>query len=128
MASVKAFPKAKAGGKIVMVVDDEPDIRETMKALLRRNGYSVVLAKSAEDCLEKLKAHKPSLVLMDIMMPGKSVREAIAKMPKQKIIFVSVVRVSEAEKEDLLNHPNVVGFIQKPFELRDLVEMVKKHA
>lgn len=112
--------------KTIMFVDDEPDIRETVKVILEKNGFKVVTCVSADECLERLKEAKPDLILFDIMMPGTPVKEIIPKIKGTKIAYLSVVRISEAEKEDLMKSENIVDFIQKPFDINDLVERVKK--
>ncbi|MBI2629499.1 response regulator [Candidatus Pacearchaeota archaeon] len=112
--------------KTIMIVDDEPDNVTTVKAILERNGYNVITAVSADDALKKWQKQKPDLVLMDIMMPGTPVREIIPKMIGTKIAYLSVVRTSEAERGDLMKSKNIVGFIQKPFDIDDLVKQVKK--
>lgn len=114
--------------KLIMVVDDEPDIRNTVKTILVKAGYKVTTAINADDCLKKLKTEKPALILLDIMMPGTPVREAIKKMKGFKIAYLSVVRTTEAEKEELMGSKNIVDFIQKPFDINDLVKRVKKLA
>ena len=115
--------------KTVMIVDDEPDIRTTVKSVLEKNGYNVVTAVNADDCLKKIKSgEKPDLILMDIMMPGTPVREIIPKLGKIKIAYLSVVRTSEAEKEDLMKNKNIIDFIQKPFDINELIKRVKKLA
>ena len=63
---------------------------------------------------------------MDIMMPGTPVREVIKKIKSTKIAYLSVVRTSEAEKEELVGQKNIVDFIQKPFDIKDLIKRVKK--
>jgi len=113
--------------KLIMVVDDEPDIRATVKGVLEKNGYRVVTAINADDCLKKIKGgEKPNLILMDIMMPGIPVKEIVSKLNKFKIAYLSVVRTSEAEKEDLMKNKNIVDFIQKPFDINELLKRVKK--
>ena len=112
--------------KLIMVVDDEPDVQSTVKTVLERNKYKVVTANNGDDCLEKLKTEKPDLILMDIMMPGTSVKDVVAKIKGIKIAYLSVVRTSEAEKEELLKAKNIVDFIQKPFDINDLLKKVKK--
>jgi len=113
--------------KKILVVDDEPDIRNTVKTVLEKNKYKVVTAVNADDCLKKVQAgEKPDLILMDIMMPGTPVREVIPKLGKIKVAYLSVVRTSEAEKEDLMKSKNIVDFIQKPFDINELVKRVKK--
>lgn len=124
-ASKKSGSQSKALGKTVMVVDDEQDIRETVQAVLENNGYKVILAVNGDDCLEKLKKTTPDLVLLDIMMPGTPVKEIVPKI-KTKIAYLSVVRTSEAEKEELIKSKNIVDFIQKPFDINDLLRRVKR--
>ncbi len=110
-----------------MVVDDEEDVRNTTKMVLEKNGYTVITAVTADDALKKFDAAKPkpSLILLDIMMPGTPVREVVPKL-KTKIAYLSVVRTSEAEKEDLMKSKNIVDFIQKPFDINELIKKVKK--
>ncbi|MFA5141618.1 MAG: response regulator [Candidatus Woesearchaeota archaeon] len=111
--------------KTIMVVDDEPDIRATVKTVLEKNGFKVITAVNGDDCLDKLKKEKPDLILLDIMMPGTPVKEIVPKI-KGKIAYLTVVRVTEAEKEQLLKNKNIVDFIQKPFDIKDLVKRVTK--
>lgn len=110
--------------KTIMVVDDDDDIRSTVKTVLEKNNYKVVTAISGDDALVKLKKEKPDLILMDIMMPGTPVRDVVPKI-KQKVAYLSVVRTSEAEKEELMKSKNIVDFIQKPFDIKELVKRVK---
>ena len=112
--------------KTIMVVDDEEDIRSSVKMILKKEGYSVVTAVSGDDCLKKLEKTKPDLILMDIMMPGTPTRDVVKKIRNVKISFLSVVRTSEAEKEELLGQKNIVDFIQKPFDIKTLIARVKK--
>jgi CheY-like chemotaxis protein len=112
--------------KTIMIVDDEPDLRSTVRTFLEKEGFNVITAVNGDDCLEKLKKAKPDLILMDIMMPGTPVGEVVKKIKNIKIAYLSVVRTSEAEKEELLGQKNIVGFIQKPFDINEMVEKVKK--
>ena len=111
--------------KIILVVDDEPDIRESVKVILEMNGYSVVMAVDGDDCLAKVAEHKPDLILLDIMMPGTPVTDVVKQIPDIKIAFMSVVRISDARKRGLCAQDNVVDFFQKPFNVTELVERVE---
>jgi DNA-binding response OmpR family regulator len=113
-------------GKTVMIVDDEGDIRKTVKMILEKEGYKVLTAVNGDDCLKQLKKEKPNLILMDIMMPGTPVKEVVKQIKTTKIAYLSVVRTSEAEREQLLGQKNIVDFIQKPFDIKELVKRVKK--
>jgi len=112
--------------KTIMVVDDEPDIRNTVKLIMEKEGYNVITAVNGDDCLKKVQKVKPNLILLDIMMPGTPVREIVPQLKGIKVVYLSVVRVSEAEKENLMKSKNIIDFIQKPFDIVDLVKRVKK--
>ncbi len=112
--------------KTIMVVDDEEDIRKSVTTILQENGYRVIPAINGDDCLEKLKNEKPDLILMDIMMPGTPVKDIVPQLKGLKVAYLTVVRTTEAEKEELLHSDNVVDFIQKPFDIDELLARVKK--
>jgi len=113
--------------KSILVVDDEPDVRESVRIMLEINGYDVIEAIDGDDCLRKIKEKKPDLILLDIMMPGTPVDEVIKQIKDIKIAFMSVVRISDARKKGLTTQDNVVDFLQKPFNVSDLIERVKLH-
>jgi DNA-binding response OmpR family regulator len=111
--------------KTILVVDDEPDVRNVVKIIFEKRGYRVITAIDGDNCLNILHEENPDLILLDIMMPGTPVREIIKKIEYVKIAFLSVVRTSEAEKRDLLKQKNIVEFIQKPFDVDDLIKRVE---
>lgn len=53
----------------LLVVDDDKDIRETLKSRLNREGYDVVVAVDGEDALKMVKADNPDLIILDLLMP-----------------------------------------------------------
>ena len=111
--------------KTIFVVDDEPDIRQSVKIILEKNSYRVITAEDGDDCLEKLKEIKPDLIILDIMMPGKPVTEILKQIKDIKIVFMSVVKISDARKKGLTNLDNVVDFLQKPFDVTDLIDRIE---
>ncbi|MBT3642983.1 response regulator transcription factor [archaeon] len=112
--------------KLILVVDDEKDIRDSVRMILKKAGYRVSTAIDADDALEKTKkGPKPDLILLDIMMPGTPVKYIVPKL-KSKIVFLSVVKLSEIERKALI-HKGVEGFIEKPFNIRFLIKEVKKY-
>ncbi len=116
----------KGNMKTVMIVDDDEDVRKSVKLILEKNNYEVIMAVSGDDCLKKLKNVKPDLILLDIMMPGTPTPEVIKMIKNTKVIIFSVIRTSELEKGRLMKQSNVVDFIQKPFDLNTLLSKVKK--
>lgn len=118
-----------AKAPLILSVDDEDDIRTTVQQVLEDDGFRVISAKNGKECLGKLKKIKPDLILLDILMPGLTTKEIVTKMGKQgtrpPIIFLTVVKLSEATKKDIVKG-NMVDYIQKPFDNNDLVRRVKK--
>lgn len=112
--------------KTILVVDDDSDIQKVVKSVLKKEGYAIVTASTADECLKKSKEGKIDLILLDIMMPGTSVRSIVPKIKNTKIAYLTIVQTSDAEREYLLKQKNVVGFIQKPFELKQLIASVNK--
>ena len=115
----------------IMVVDDEESLRELARAIFESEGFEVIEASSGQECLQKLNDAKPDVILMDMMMPGMSGREATEKIrqnPKTKnlkVAFLTVARFSETGKETL-EKLKVADYINKPFDNDDLVKKVKK--
>ena len=60
----------------ILIVDDEPQIRRVMRTTLTSHGYSVVEAASGEEALEKLRAERPDLIILDVNMPGMQALDA----------------------------------------------------
>ena len=115
----------------VMVVDDEQDLRDMINLMLKKEGYETETAQDGQDFLEKIDVFQPDLVTLDVMMPGLTTKEILEKIKEKKnnpkILLLTVVRFSEAEKERIMNMGNVVGYITKPFEFDDLLNSVRKH-
>lgn len=112
--------------KTIMIVDDEKDVRDSVETILKKEKYKVVKAVDGDDALKKLDKSKTDLILLDIMMPGTPAKEVLKKIKKTKVILFSVVRTSEAEREHLKSGGNVVDFIQKPFDITDMLNRIKK--
>jgi CheY-like chemotaxis protein len=115
----------------IMVVDDEVNLVELVKAILERENFEVIGVNTGQECLERLKTVIPDLILMDMMMPGMSGRETTEKIrndPKIrdiKVIFLTVARFSETGK-DVLKKLKVIDYITKPFDNPDLIKRVKR--
>lgn len=84
----------------IMVVDDDPDMRETLQIILEAVGHTVVTAADGEECLAKLKTECPDLLILDLLMPkmdGFAVCKELkdprrAKYAKMPIIILTSVR------------------------------------
>ena len=117
--------------KIIMVVDDEPDILFTVGQMLEMSGYEVIKATDGKQCLEKLNdlPDNPDLILLDIMMPDVSGWDVAAKI-KENPKWSSIPIVFLTAKGDTMS----IGmggmasedYIVKPFDVKDLMVRVNK--
>jgi len=110
-------------GKTIMVVDDEADIRETVKAVLEKEGYTVVTAVNADDALKKEATAKPALILMDIMMPGISGQQVMDRVkierPELPVVMLTAVAGSGSEAE--FRQRGAADYMRKPCSMETVV-------
>jgi CheY-like chemotaxis protein len=117
--------------KKVMIVDDEPDLCETVKLLLEGEGFKVVTALSGAEALQKLRKERVDLVLIDYLMPemsGVGLANKIREDPELKglkLAFLTVVAFSEKGKQEM-RRLKILDHIQKPFDNVDLVRRVRR--
>ncbi len=110
----------------ILVVDDDDGIRSLVKKYLNENNYLVTTAKSAEDAKEKINFIKFDLIVLDIMMPGKSGLEftqenkSILNTP---IIFLTAK--GEASERVLGLETGGDDYLPKPFEPKELILRIK---
>jgi signal transduction histidine kinase len=108
----------------ILLVDDEPAVRSSGAAMLMELGHQVIEAEDGLRALELYKTHleKISLVILDLTMPRMNGHETLRELqkikPDVKVILCSGYHEQEALRETRLG--DLVGFLQKPFRLRDL--------
>jgi CheY-like chemotaxis protein len=113
----------------ILIVDDELDIRKSLRRFLEKEKHTVTEARDGLEALKILQKKKFDLVLLDILMPnmtgievGKSIR-ANLKTKNQIMVFCSVVALGdEGTKQVRAIHPEY--FLNKPFELKKLREVI----
>ena len=113
----------------ILLVDDDPDIRELVTFNLAKEGYNVVTAKDGAEGVEAVKKHRPDLVLLDVMMPGMDGIEACEAIRTNPDIASTLIAFLSARGED---YSQVAGFdagaddyITKPISPKVLVSRVK---
>jgi len=125
--------------KKVMIIDDEPDIRAYLMAVLEDEGYETCTIEANESILDAVKKMKPDLIILDIMMPrrsGVSVYKELRASDATKRIPVVLISGMPAAKQfvdeefrKLVDNeaiPLPDGFVEKPIKLPVLVEAIKK--
>lgn len=113
--------------KRVLVVDDEPAIRELVVALLEDEGYEVAAAANGAEALDILAQRRPDLLLTDVMMPVMDGRELVERV-KDRVHMngLAVVMMSAAATRatSLDPHGTVAAFLPKPFDVDLLLNVV----
>lgn len=110
--------------KRVMVVDDEPFIRQVIGDVLQDEGYGTLFASSGHTMLKLLETEQPDLVLLDLMMPDGDGQEALQVMKSQPhLADFPVVIVSTGVARQRLDGVTVT-FLAKSFDLEQLVQIV----
>ncbi len=113
--------------KRILVVDDEPDLRDILQCNLEAAGYIVDTAASAEDALTQMSAN-PDLLLLDVMMGGMSGFALAEKLRKEHASDVPIIFLTAKDTEDDLLQGFSVGaddYISKPFSLQEVLVRVK---
>ncbi|HOK01987.1 MAG TPA: response regulator [Spirochaetota bacterium] len=116
--------------KKILVIDDDPDILESISAILSSEGFSVVTAMDGKEGIDKFKSVKPDLVLCDMMMErvdaGTKVAELIRKEDsKTPVYLLSSIGNATASNVNI-NSLGFNGVLQKPVDPDLLISQVKK--
>ena len=110
----------------VMVVDDEPEVRQLLGEFLSGRGYEVLLAATGKEALDAIDVQRPDLVLLDVAMPGMDGVETLKRIvmddpPVPVIIVTANPDISLTSK---LLAMGAVDYIPKPFDLDYLEQAV----
>jgi CheY-like chemotaxis protein len=114
----------------ILVVDDDPEIVTMLSTRLGKRGYQVATASDGNKAIEMAKKSKPNIVLLDVMMPGKSgweVARALKQDPETqdvKIVMVSAI----GEKTNEITAPiyGADAHVDKPFEFEHLERVIAR--
>ncbi len=110
----------------VLVVEDDPNIRELLQLYLEKEGYAVTLAADGRQGLEKFLAIRPHLVLLDVMMPvmdGWAVCKAIRAESDTPVIMLT----AKSETDDKVTglKTGADDYVTKPFEMKELLARIE---
>jgi DNA-binding response OmpR family regulator len=110
----------------ILVVDDEPNIREVVSLYLRRDGHSVVTAADGEEALRLYRQTQPDLVVLDLMLPKVSGLEVCRRIQAEERVPV-VMLTARGEEEDRIVGLGIGAddYVVKPFSPRELAARVE---
>lgn len=109
----------------ILVVDDEPNIREVVGLYLRQDGHAVVVAADGEEALRLYRQARPDLVVLDLMLPGLSGLEVCRRIQGERRVPL-IMLTAKGEEEDRIVGLGVGAddYVVKPFSSRELVARV----
>lgn len=114
----------------VLIVDDEPNILISLEFLLRREGFEVSIARDGEEGLAAIRAERPQLVILDVMMPkldGFAVLGAVRADPSLAgmLVLMLTAKGREAEQKKGLEL-GADAYMPKPFSTHELIDRVRE--
>jgi len=123
---------SRGKGRAVLVVDDDPDVRETLAELVSRSGRAVYTAGDGSEALSLLDAAtvpRPCLVLLDLMMAPMDGRAFLEHVRARDDVDQFPVLVVSANPDTLPKSllPGVLGTLRKPFAVEDLLAVLDEH-
>lgn len=122
-------PRVLMTGKLITLIEDEPDIQEIIAYNLKREGYQVGSALTGEDGLSLIERKKPDLILLDLMLPGIDGLEVCRRLrSKTETQDIPIIMVSaKGEETDVVLGLGLGAddYIAKPFSPKELIARVK---
>ena len=114
----------------IVIADDEPNILVSLDYLMQREGHEVVLARDGNEALEAIRREKPALVLLDVMMPGKSGYEVCQAVRADATLSgVKILMLTAKGRDTDIAMGLGVGadaYMTKPFATKDLAARVRQ--
>jgi len=120
--------KSKTARVRILLVDDEPDLVDTIQCRLQANSFDVITASNGKEGLEKAAKEKPDIILLDKNMPimnGHEMLEQIRKRPETKDIpVIMCTALCEAQDIAAASVYGIADYVTKPFDCTELVEKI----
>ena len=114
--------------RTILVADDEPNIVISLEYLMKREGYTVLVARDGQEALDVIARDRPDLVLLDVMMPKKSGLEVCqAVRANEELQATKILMLTAKGRDTDLAKGLALGadaYMTKPFSTRELVQKV----
>ena len=122
--------RALAGRPKVLIADDEPNIVVSLEFLMKREGYQVLVARDGVQALATIQRERPALVLLDVMMPGKTGFEVCqAVRADDTLAGVKIVLLTAKGRDTDVAKGMALGadaYVIKPFSTKELAARVRE--
>lgn len=129
---IRRIEISKAGGSLTMIVDDDPNIRTSLKDILEEKGYVVTVAKDGKEAIAIAKERPEDIVIIDMQLPFLNGLETFLELKKiNPEIHAIIITAYKEEMKDLVEQAlsgGAYACIYKPFDPQKIVEMVEEIA
>ncbi|GGH22599.1 Response regulator receiver domain-containing protein [Cribrihabitans marinus] len=113
----------------VLLIEDEPNIAEAIRFLLSRDGWQVGLHADGTDAIDQIRAERPDLVILDVMLPGRSgmdiLRDLRAMEDMQDLPVLMLTARGQLRDRDMAERAGVSRFMTKPFSNAEVLTAVR---
>ena len=118
-----------SSGKCILLVDDDPEIVESLRYALEAKKYKVLIARDGNQGLVMAEREDPDLVILDMMMPKRSGFLVLEKLRRSRAMPLRVIMITANEGSRHKAYAEMLGvddYIRKPFAMERLVESVDR--
>ncbi|MFT5720025.1 MAG: signal transduction histidine kinase/CheY-like chemotaxis protein [Motiliproteus sp.] len=113
----------KANDKVILLIDDDPVLGQTLLLINRQLGYKTLLATTGAEGLKLARQHQPQGILLDLGLPDMDGSQVLHKIKLSPLLMHTPVYIfSGHDRDEALLRQGVVGFLQKPVDKRQLVD------
>ena len=110
----------------ILLVDDDPNIRQLVNLYLQKEGFEVMMADRGDEALKMFKASPPNLILLDIMLPGMDGWQVCREVRKISNIPIIMLTAKDETFDKVLGlELGADDYIAKPFDMKELVARIK---
>ncbi|WP_374408160.1 response regulator transcription factor [Hydrogenophaga sp.] len=114
----------------ILIADDEPNILISLEFLMKREGFEVVLARDGQEAIDAILREHPSLVLLDVMMPGKTGFDVCHEVRANEAVRDTLIVMLTAKGRDTDVAKGLAlganAYMTKPFSTKELVQKVRE--
>jgi two-component system, OmpR family, response regulator RegX3 len=112
----------------VLLVEDEATLADTVAYALRREGMDVVTARDGEGAIQRFRSDGPSIVLLDVMLPGLSGLDVCRLIRAESTVPIVILTAKDSEADTVAGlELGADDYVTKPFSMRELVSRLRAH-
>ena len=115
--------------KRILIADDEPNIVISLEFLLKREGYDVIVAQNGAEALVRIRAERPDMAILDVMMPLRNGFEVCQELRQDpEFTYLRIMMLTAKGRDTEVSKGLALGadvYMTKPFSTRELVTKVK---